>query len=139
MRRSLLVITAIIFAGLIATVSCRISRQPPTYFETTQTIEVGINEEFVIGVDYEITTEYFWQEIYDHNMLELLESTCILCSVGELESLSVAFPNQELDSDAYNYSRFKALSKGETEVIMNLKKPQEDEYVEQRIFKIVVK
>ena len=119
--------------------SCVAPVGPRIYNDPTKLIEVSINEEFVIAVDYAPTTEYFWQPQYDSDVLELVENTCLLCTVGELQG---AGPYAGYDypgaADAVNFSRFKALKDGDTEVTMVFKRPNEDTSIEQQIFKVIV-
>ena len=86
-----------------------------------------------------IYSEYFWQPQYDSDVLELVENTCLLCTVGELQG---AGPYAGYDypgaADAVNFSRFKALKDGDTEVTMVFKRPNEDTSIEQQIFKVTV-
>ena len=48
-----------------------------TYTDSGQTIDVGVNQEFVIALGSNPTTGYSWQASYDETMLELVggEST----------------------------------------------------------------
>ena len=135
MKRRLLLLLVCLTGVLF--VSCAQGVGPPVYDDTAKPIEVGVNEEFVIAIDYEPTTDYFWREQYDGNALELLESVCILCTEGELEQvwLDISFTTQ---ADAVNFSRFRALRRGETEVTMVFKRPLEETFIEQRIFRVIV-
>ena len=127
---ALLCLTGILF------VSCTTTLGPPIYDNPTRPIEVGVNEEFIVAIDYEPTTEYFWQEHYDESALELLESTCVLCTAGELEV--TPYTSFRVSGGAANFSRFEALRRGETEVTMVFKRPLEDIFAEQRVFKVIV-
>jgi len=35
---------------------------PLIHDDPTVPIELGVNEEFIVAIDYETTTEYFWTE-----------------------------------------------------------------------------
>jgi len=63
--------------------------------------------------------------------------TFLLCTVGELETTPyIAF---RPSGGAANSSRFKALRRGETEITMVFKRPLEDNFIEQKVFKVIVK
>ena len=135
MKRRLLL--GLMCLSVVFFVSCTTALGPPIYDDPTKPIEVGVNEEFVVAIDYEPTTEYFWTEQYDNSALELVESTCLLCTVGELET--TPYTAFRPSGGAANFSRFKALRKGETEITMVFKRPLEDNFIEQKVFTVVVK
>ena len=139
MKRRLLLV--LVFLAGVLLVSCTNERLP-IYDDTTQPIVVVADDEFVIAINYEPTTEYFWSEQYDSAALELLESTCVLCTEGELERVTPFLTysaSYQPSADAVNFSRFKALKAGETEVTMVFKRPLEETHIEQKIFKVIVK
>ncbi len=80
MKRRLLL--ALVCLSGVLFVSCANALGPLIHDDRTVPIEVGVNEEFIVAIDYEPTTEYFWTEQYDNNALELVESTFLLCTVG---------------------------------------------------------
>jgi predicted secreted protein len=136
--KSRLFLALLCLVGVLS-ISCATSAGPRIYNDPTKPIEASVNEEFVIAVDYQPTTEYFWQPQYDTTALELVENTCVLCTEGELQRLvpyDVAYPATD---NAVNFSRFKALKAGETEVTMVFKRPLEQTYIEQQIFRVTVK
>ena len=82
-----------------------------TYTDSSQTIDVGVNQEFIIALDSNPTTGYSWQESYDESLLELIG--------GE----STYEPGEEAEQDlvgagGVEYFRFKALETGETEITL---------------------
>jgi predicted secreted protein len=135
MKRRLLL--ALVCLSGVLFVSCTAALGPPIYDDPTKPIEVGVDEEFIIAIDYEPTTEYFWKEQYDTSAFELLESTCLLCTAGELET--TPYPAFRPSGGAANFSRFKALRRGESEITMVFKRPLEDAFIEQKVFTVIVK
>ncbi len=136
MKRRLLL--ALVCLSGVLFVSCVPVARPPIYDDTVKPIEVSVNEEFIIAIDYEPTTEYFWREQYDDGTLELLESTCVVCTEGELARVTPYNISYPAEAGAVNFSRFKALRKGDTEVTMVFKRPPEETFIEQKIFRVIV-
>ena len=134
MKRRLLLALACLSGVLF--VSCAPVAGPTTFHDPTIPVEVSVNEEFIIGINYEPSTEYFWREQFDSTALELLESTCLVCTEGELELQPIS--SFEITGDAVNFSRFKALKRGETEIVMVFKRPLEDTFIEQKTFRVIV-
>jgi inhibitor of cysteine peptidase len=88
-----------------------------TYTDSGQTINIGVNQEFVIALGSNPTTGYGWQESYDEAMLELVEKTYEpgkeakegMVGAGGVESF-----------------RFKVLKTGEAEITLVYKQPWEE-------------
>ena len=80
-----------------------------TYTDSGQTIDIGVNQEFVIALGSNPTTGYGWQESYDENMLELVEKTYKL---GEEAEQGV------VGAGGVEYFRFKPLKTGTTEITL---------------------
>jgi inhibitor of cysteine peptidase len=105
-----LILLAVIATCLVA--SC--VRQVETYTDPGQTIDIGVNQQFIIALGSNPTTGYSWQESYDETMLELVkwnyeeETEEGLVGAGGIE-----------------YFRFKALKTGETEATLVYKQPWE--------------
>jgi predicted secreted protein len=137
--KSRLLFPALVCVAVVFLASCVASIGPRIYNDPNKLIEVSVNEEFAIAVDYTATTEYFWEPQYDSDALELVENTCLLCTVGELQSAGPYVDyNYSGATDAVNFSRFKALKDGNTEVTMVFKRPNEDTFIEQKTFKVMV-
>jgi len=88
-----------------------------TYIDSGQTIDIGVDQEFVIALGANPTTGYGWLETYDETMLEM---------VGE----KTYEPGKEAKEGAVGaggveYFRFKALKTGETEISLIYKRPQD--------------
>ena len=123
----------------VLVVSCTGNVGPPVYDQPTKPIEVGVGEEFIIAVDYEPTTDYFWKEQYDAGAVDLMESTCVLCTEGEIKQVTLYNDiGYRTEANAVNFSRFQALRKGETEITMVFKRPLEDTFIEQKVFSVIV-
>ncbi len=86
-----------------------------TYDDAGQTIEIGVNQEFVIALGSNQTTGYSWQESYDETMLELVEKTYDEDAEEEL-----------VGAGGIEYFRFKALEEGETTITLVYKRPWEE-------------
>jgi len=85
-----------------------------TYTDSGQVIDIGVGQEFVIALGSNPTTGYSWQEIYDENMLRLVEKTYR--------------PGEEAEEDlvgagGVEYFHFRTLEAGETEITLVYKQP----------------
>lgn len=80
-----------------------------TYTESDQTIEIGLNQEFIIALNSNRTTGYSWQATYDRGMLELVKKTY---------KLSEAANQGAAGAGGVEYFRFKTLNIGETEIML---------------------
>jgi predicted secreted protein len=111
-----------------------------TYTNPVESITVQSGDEFVIQLAYDPDAGYLWYEEYDNAKLQLLESTCALCRVGEEEFIArQGYGVYSSDTPpAAQYSRFKALSTGETEVIMAYKNSPTADAVEEKIFTVII-
>ena len=101
-----------------------------TYTDSGQTIDIGVNQEFVIALGSNPTTGYSWQESHDENILELVEKTYEL---GEEAKQGL------VGAGGVEYFRFKTLKTGETEITLVYKRPWEEESLDQKIFKVNIK
>jgi len=88
-----------------------------TYTDSGQTIDIGVNQEFVIALGSNPTTGYGWQESYDENMLELVEKTYKLGKEAE---------QGVVGAGGVEYFRFKPLKTGKTEITLVYKRPWEE-------------
>lgn len=99
-----------------------------TYDDPGQTVNIGVNQEFIIALGSNPTTGYSWQESHDQSMLELLEKV-------------YKEPAQEgvVGAGGIEYFRFKALKAGQTEITMVYQRPWEEEVLGQKVFTVYVK
>jgi len=90
-----------------------------TYTDSGQTINIGVNQEFVIALGSNPTTGYSWQESYNENMLEL---------VGGESKYEESERAKEgvVGAGGIEYFRFKILKTGETEITLVYKRPWEE-------------
>ena len=88
-----------------------------TYTDSGQTIDIGVNQEFVIALGSNPTTGYGWQESYDENMLELVEKTYKLGKEAEQGMVGAG---------GVEYFRLKPLKTGKTEITLVYKRPWEE-------------
>jgi len=88
-----------------------------TYIDSGQTIDIGVNQEFVIALGSNPTTGYMWQESYDENILELVEKTY---KPGKEAKQGL------VGAGGVEYFRFKTLKTGETEITLVYKRPWEE-------------
>jgi len=99
-----------------------------TYDNPGQTIDIGVNQEFVIALGSNLTTGYGWQESHDATMLELVEK------IYKEEAKEGV-----VGAGGVEYFRFKTLNKGETEITLVYKRSWEEEILEQKVFTIDIK
>lgn len=85
-----------------------------TYTDSGQAINIGVGHEFVIALGSNPTTGYSWQEIYDENMLRLVEKTYRPGEEAE-EGL--------VGAGGVEYFHFRTLEAGETEITLTYKQP----------------
>ena len=88
-----------------------------TYTDSGQTIDIGVNQEFVIALGSNPTTGYSWQESHDENILELVEKTY---KPGKEAKQGL------VGAGGVEYFRFKTLKTGETEITLVYKRPWEE-------------
>ncbi len=119
---SMVVVATCLVAGCVGEVE--------TYTDPGQTINIGVNQEFVIALGSNPTTGYGWQESYDETVLTLVEKTYRL---GEEAKQGV------VGAGGVEYFRFKALKTGETEITLVYKRLWEEEILGQKVFTINIK
>ena len=88
-----------------------------THTDSGQTIDIGVNQEFVIAFGSNPTTGYSWQESHDENILELVEKTY---KPGKEAKQGL------VGAGGVEYFRFKALKTGEAEITLVYKRPWEE-------------
>ena len=88
-----------------------------TYTDAGQTIDIGVNQEFVIALGANPTTGYDWEVSLDETILELVEMTYKVAEEAEHEIVGAG---------GVDYFRFKALKAGETEITMVYKRSWEE-------------
>jgi inhibitor of cysteine peptidase len=86
-----------------------------TYTDPGQTINTGVNQQFVIALGSNQTTGYSWQESHDATILELVEK------IYKEEAKQGV-----VGAGGVEYFRFKALKAGETEITLVYKRPWEE-------------
>ncbi len=111
--KRLLILVAVVAISLTA--GC--IGEVKTYTDSGQTIDIGVNQEFVIALGSNPTTGYGWQESYDESMLELVEKTYKLGKEAE---------QGVVGAGGVEYFRFKPLKAGETEITLVYKRPWEE-------------
>ena len=99
-----------------------------THTDPGQTVNIGVNQEFIIALGSNPTTGYSWQESHDQTMLELLEKV-----YKEQAEEGV------VGAGGVEYFRFKAVKAGQTEVTLVYQRPWEEEILEQKVFTVYVK
>lgn len=121
----ILVILAVIALSLVA--GC--AREVETYTDSGQTINIGINQEFVIALGSNLTTGYGWQEGYDEAMLRLEEKTYELGEAAEQGAVGAG---------GIECFRFKTLETGQTEITLVYKRSWEEAVIDQKLFTVNV-
>jgi inhibitor of cysteine peptidase len=109
--KRLLILTAVVAICLVA--GC--VGEVETYTDPGQTINIGINQQFVIALGSNPTTGYSWQESHDTTILELVEK------IYKEEAKEGV-----VGAGGVEYFRFKALKAGETEITLVYKKQWEE-------------
>jgi inhibitor of cysteine peptidase len=100
-----------------------------TYEDPGQTVDIGVNQQFVIALGSNPTTGYSWQESYDQTMLELVKWNY----EEEAEEGVVG-------AGGIEYFRFKALKPGQTEITLTYEQPWEDGGIgETKVFTVIIK
>ena len=88
-----------------------------TCVDAGKTMGTNLNQEFVIAISADPTTGYDWEVSLDETILELVEKTYKPAEEAEHEIVGAG---------GVDYSRFKALKAGETEIIMIYKQSREE-------------
>jgi len=100
-----------------------------THTDPGQTVNIGVNQEFIIALGSNQTTGYNWQESHDQTMLELLK-----WNYEEVATEGV------VGAGGIEYFRFKALKAGQTEITLTYEQPWEGGGVgETKVFTVYVK
>jgi inhibitor of cysteine peptidase len=117
---------------LLAVVLSGCGTAAKAFNEPNQVINTGVNQEFTIALDSNITTGYSWQPVYDANALNLVEQT-----YKEQDNTG----KQIVGAAGTEYFKFKSLSKGETKVTFTYRRPWEQPSAEDQtlVFTINVK
>ncbi len=102
-------------------------REVKTYTDSGQTIDIGVDQEFIIALDANPTTGYDWEVSLDETILELVEKTYKL---GEKAEEGV------VGAGGVDYFRFKALKAGETEITLVYKRTWEETGIDQKVFTV---
>jgi inhibitor of cysteine peptidase len=99
-----------------------------TYTDPGQTIDIGVNQQFVIALGSNLTTGYSWQESYDGTMIELVEK------IYKEEAKQGV-----VGAGGVEYFRFKAVKTGRTEITLVYQRPWEEEILNQKVFTIHIR
>jgi inhibitor of cysteine peptidase len=99
-----------------------------TYDDPGQTVNIGVNQEFIIALGSNPTTGYSWQESHDQAILELLE-----------KSYKEEAKEGVVGAGGIEYFRFNTLKAGQTEITLVYQRPWEEEILEQKVFTVYVK
>ena len=114
MKKFLILVTvAVISISLVAGCVGEIK----TYIDSGQTINIGVDQEFIIAIGANPTTGYDWEASLDETMLEMGEKTYKPAEEAEYEIVGAG---------GVDYFPFKALKAGETEITMVYKRSWEE-------------
>ena len=141
-KRLMVMVAAIVLLPLIAGCTVGGRASIPTYTNPVEDIVVSVGEKFAIQLSYNPDAGYLWYEEYDSSKLELLQSTCVLCLVGEEEFFArsgYTFVYTSDDRISAQFSEFKALKAGETKITMSYQTSATAEAVEAQIFTVIIK
>ena len=123
--RKLLMLVVVIVIFLMTGCVGRVN----TYTDSGQTIDIGVNQQFIIVLGSNPTTGYSWQVIYDETVLELVDGESTYEGGKEVKQGAVGAGGME-------YFRFKTLKVGKTEITMVYKRSWEEEILEQKVFTV---
>ena len=104
--------------------------QVETYTDPGQTINIGVNQEFVIALGSNPTTGYSWQVSYDQSVLELVEKTYKPAKEAK---------EGVVGAGGVEYFRFKTLKTERTQITLVYKRPLETEILDQKVFTIHIR
>jgi len=124
MKKLVLLIISILVIGMVA--GCG---EAEIYTDPEQTINVRVNQEFIIATSSNPPTGFMWREDYDESMFELVTSTF---------EVSEAVKKGEAEIGLEQHFRFKALKKGETEITINLAGPDLTWITDKKAFSVSV-
>jgi len=127
MKKILMLLVMVMLATCLV-VGC--TSEGKTYTDSGQTINIKLNQEFVIAIGSNPTTGYSWYASYDDTMLELIDKT--YKPAGEAE-------HQIVGEGGVEYFRFEALKKGEAEITMTYQRGWEEEGIDQKVFVVNIK
>lgn len=126
MKRSLLLVLMLV-AIVSLCVGCGGGIKAHTDVEKTVVTSVG--QEFTIAMDSNPTTGYDWEEIHDESMLVLVEDKF------EPDKKAKGL----VGAGGTQYYRFLALKDGDTKITVTYRRPWEEIYVKQKIFRVNVR
>lgn len=116
----MLIAAALIVAGCIGVAE--------TYTDPGQTVNIGVNQQFVVALGSNPTTGYSWEESHDQTVLELME-----------KSYKEEAKEGMVGAGGIEYFRFKALKAGETEITLTYQRSWEEEVLDQKVFTVYIK
>ena len=105
------------------------------YTDSTQTINTGTNQKFIIALDSNPTTGYSWQASYEESMVELVEARYEIPEMEKHERVKQGI----VGGGGIEYFQFKALKAGKTEVTLAYKRTWEEENLYQKVFTVIIK
>jgi inhibitor of cysteine peptidase len=117
MKRVLLLVVAVVLTlGLVA--GCV---EIKTYDDEGQTIEIGLDQEFIIALGSNPSTGYSWQASYDETMLELIPGE----DGGQSTYKADETEEGVVGAGGVECFQFKTLKAGETEITLTYRQPWE--------------
>ena len=123
--KKLLILVTVALAATFLLAGC--AGEVKTYTDSGQTINIGVNQEFIIAIGANPTTGYDWEVSLDETMLKLVEKTYKLAEEAEHEVVGAG---------GVDYFRFKALKTGEAEITMVYKRSWEEESIDRKVFTV---
>ncbi len=121
----LFVMASIPAVGLLASSSGRAK----THIKPGKTINIGINQEFIIALDSDPDTGYDWEENYDESVLNM---------VDDRYEQDEKAPGLAGDGGT-QYFQFKALKAGQTKITLDYKWYWARESLEHKVFYVNIK
>jgi inhibitor of cysteine peptidase len=131
MKRAFIVISALVLIMLTVMTGCG-GAKVTTYTDSSQKINVGVNQEFIIALQANPTTGYDWQPVFDSTLISQVKKDY------QQDDHS---GQQIVGSGGTDFFTYKALKAGETKITLTYYRPWETPKAEdqQQVFNVVIK
>jgi inhibitor of cysteine peptidase len=132
MKRVLVIISALVLISATLLAGCGGNKSITTYTDSTQNINLNVNQEFTIALQANPTTGYDWQPVFDAGLVSQVTKTY------KQDDHS---GQQLVGSGGTDFFTFKALKAGEAKISFTYYRPWETPKPEdkQQIFNIIIK
>ena len=130
--KRVLVILAMVLLTIVLLTGCGAGKSVPTFTDSTQTINMNLNQEFTIALQANPTTGYDWQPVFDGGVISQLNK------VYQQDDHS---GQQLVGSGGTDFFTYKALKAGQVKITFTYFRSWETPKPEdkQQVFNIVIK